>query len=84
MLFHDHDQEPAILRAALATDAFYVGALGSRKTHATRLEMLEEMGVDAHARARIHGPIGLVPSMRNAPMLAVSTLAEIIGAFQGR
>ncbi len=77
MLFHDHDWEPTILKAALASDAFYIGALGSRKTHANRLEVMRETGASAEDLARIKGPIGLVPSMRNATMLAISTLAEI-------
>ncbi len=78
-LFHDHDWEPAILAASLQTDAFYIGALGSPKTHENRLQTLEHMGIDH--RDRINGPIGLVPSMRNATMLAISTLAEIVDVF---
>ena len=77
-LFHDHDWEPNILLAALASEAFYIGALGSRKTHANRLETLGRLGVDDKAQARVTGPIGLVPSMRNATMLSISTLAEIV------
>jgi xanthine dehydrogenase accessory factor len=81
LLFHDHDWERGILDAALKSDAFYIGALGSRKTQAARLEMLKASGISDEALARINGPIGLVPSMRNAPMLAISTLAEIIDLF---
>ncbi|MEM9168079.1 MAG: XdhC family protein [Pseudomonadota bacterium] len=81
LLFHDHEWEPTILNAALETDAFYVGALGSRRTHEARLETLSAMGADEAARARVRGPIGLVPSMRNTSMLAISTLAEIISTF---
>ncbi|MEM8682683.1 MAG: XdhC family protein [Pseudomonadota bacterium] len=81
-LFHDHDWEPAVLRAALATDAFYIGALGSPKTQENRLLTLRQMGVEDGQR--IQGPIGLVPSMRNATMLAISTLAEIIDRFHQR
>lgn len=80
LLFHDHDWEESILREALKTDAFYIGALGSRKTQATRLEVLRQAGVSEDERSRIRGPIGLVPSMRNASMLAISALAEIIEA----
>jgi xanthine dehydrogenase accessory factor len=78
MLFHDHDWEPGILKAALAGDAFYIGALGSRRTHANRLDTLRKLGVSAADLDRITGPIGLVPSMRNATMLAISTMAEIV------
>ncbi len=81
LLFHDHDWESGILKAALESDAFYIGALGSKKTHAARLEMLAADGIPREALDRIKGPIGLVPSMRNAPMLAISTLAEIIEQF---
>ncbi|MEM9208439.1 MAG: XdhC family protein [Pseudomonadota bacterium] len=77
-LFHDHDWEPGVLLAALDSDAFYIGALGSRKTHANRLATLQRLGVDAATLDRLTGPIGLVPSMRNATMLSISTLAEII------
>ncbi|MEM9402215.1 MAG: XdhC family protein [Pseudomonadota bacterium] len=78
-LFHDHDWEPAVLRSALATEAFYIGALGSARTHEQRLATLAELGVADGERIR--GPIGLVPSMRNATMLAISTLAEIVEHF---
>ena len=77
-LFHDHDWEPNVLLAALDSDAFYIGSLGSRKTHANRVETLGRLGVADEALSRVTGPIGLVPSMRNATMLAISTLAEII------
>ena len=77
-LFHDHDWEPNVLLAALDSDAFYIGSLGSRKTHANRVETLGRLGVADDALSRVTGPIGLVPSMRNATMLAISTLAEII------
>ncbi len=77
MLFHDHDWEPSILSAALASDAFYIGALGSRRTHENRLDAMRKLGTSDEALERITGPIGLVPSMRNATMLAISTLAEI-------
>ena len=78
MLFHDHDWEPAIIRAALDSDAFYIGALGSRRTHLNRLETMRRSGIAEEDLDRITGPIGLVPSMRNATMLAISTLAEVV------
>ena len=82
LLFHEHEWEPAILKSALQSDSFYIGALGSRRTQEARLEALRQQGVAGADLARISGPIGLVPSMRNASMLAISTLAEIIAAFQ--
>lgn len=84
LLFHDHEWEPPILEAGLRTNAFYLGALGSRQTHAARLEGLRAMDIPEEQLSRIHGPIGLVPSMRNTAMLAISTLAEIIDIFNSR
>lgn len=77
-LFHDHDWEPALLNAALQTKAGFIGSLGSRMTHAKRCETLLEMGVSEQRLLRLHGPIGLVPSLRDASFIAISTLAEII------
>ena len=80
-LFHDHDWEPAFLVAALASTAGFIGALGSHRTHTARLAQLADMGVSDRDQQRIRGPIGLVPSLRNADMIAISALAEIAQAF---
>ncbi|KEJ89044.1 CoxI protein [Sulfitobacter donghicola DSW-25 = KCTC 12864 = JCM 14565] len=80
-LFHDHDWEPAFLVAALATTAGFIGALGSQRTHAARLAQLADRGISERDQQRIRGPIGLVPSLRNADLIAVSALAEIAQAF---
>lgn len=80
-LFHDHDWEPAFLVAAVATPALFIGALGSPKTHAARLSHLAALGVSEHDQRRIKGPIGLVPSLRNAELIAVSALAEVAQTF---
>ena len=82
MMFHDHDLEPPILMAALKSPAFFVGAMGSRKTHAARLERLRGLGADAVQCGRIHGPVGLVPSLRDANLVAISTLAHIVQTAQ--
>lgn len=79
-LFHDHDWEPALLQQALAGESFYIGAMGSVRTHALRLATLKKMG--AENIDRIRGPIGLIPAMRDANRLALSILAEIIAAVQ--
>jgi xanthine dehydrogenase accessory factor len=76
-LFHDHTYEPTILEAALSSPAFYVGAMGSRAAHAARIEALRGR-VAKEALSRLRGPIGLVPSQREAGRLAISILAEII------
>lgn len=81
-LFHDHDWEPMLLRAALQSPARFIGSLGSRRTHNMRRETLRGLGVPDSALARLHGPIGLVPSLRDAPSIAVSTLAEIVAGFR--
>ena len=81
LMFHDHDWELELLQSALSADAFYIGALGSRKTHAIRSDRLREAGVAEDAIARIHGPIGLIPSLRDASMVATSCLAEIIADY---
>lgn len=78
LFFHDHDWEPPILKQALTTPAFYIGSQGSARARDTRLLELEAMGVSAGDRARLHGPIGLVPSARDARTLAVSVLAEVL------
>jgi len=82
ILFHDHEKEPPVLKQALASDAFYIGAMGSRKTHAARIKALKTDGVSDTQIARIHGPIGLIPSMRDANLLALSVLAQVVEQAQ--
>ena len=83
LCFHDHEWEPALLRAALGSPAFYVGAVGSRATHAARLETLRAQGVAEDAMARVRGPIGLVGGSRDPRVLAVSILAEVLALMPG-
>jgi xanthine dehydrogenase accessory factor len=71
-----------LLRAALDTPVRFIGCLGSRKTHAVRKDALRQMGVSDTSLNRLHGPIGLVPSLRNASSIAASALAEIVSVFQ--
>ncbi len=78
LFFHDHEWEPPILKNALATEAFYIGAQGSQRARDLRLEALRDIG--ATGLERLRGPIGLIPSARDARMLAVSVLAEILDA----
>ena len=81
LMMHDNEWEMALLQQALAGPAFYIGAVGSPMTHKTRCQALRSVGVPQTDIERIHGPIGLVPSLRDASMLAISTLAEIINMF---
>jgi xanthine dehydrogenase accessory factor len=76
-LTHDPKIDDPALQAALRSDAFYIGALGSRKTHANRLARLREAGFDEPLTARIHGPIGLRIGARSPAEIAISILAEI-------
>ncbi len=82
-LTHDPKLDDPALDAALRSEAFYIGALGSRKTHAARLKRLRELGHDDAALSRIHGPVGLDIEAVTAPEIAVSILAEIIAARRG-
>jgi len=78
LFFHDHDWEPLILHRALETDAFYIGSQGSQRARDARVATLQEMGVSASDIIRLRGPVGLIPSARDAGTLAVSVLAEIL------
>lgn len=77
LLFHEHEWENAILARAAVADGFYVGALGSVKTHGLRRARLAAMGLSPQAIDRIHGPIGLIDRARDPGMLALSVLAQI-------
>lgn len=76
-LTHDPKLDDPALIAALQSDAFYIGALGSRKTHAARLERLGAAGFDAAALARIHGPAGLAIGAKSPAEIAISVLAQL-------
>ena len=79
--FHDHDWEAALMKQALSSSAFYVGAMGSRKTHALRLQYLSDIGVPAEEREQMVAPIGLIPSTRDPATLALSTLAQVVESY---
>ncbi len=79
-LTHDPKIDDPALRRALRSSAFYVGALGSRKTHAARRQRLIEAGLPPATVDRIHGPIGLSIGARTPEEIAVSIMAEIIAA----
>lgn len=80
-LFHDHDWEPHLLLKALGTTAGFIGSLGSRHTHLMRCETLIGLGASETDINRLKGPIGLVGSLRDASLIAVSALAEIVSTF---
>jgi xanthine dehydrogenase accessory factor len=76
-LTHDPKIDDPGLDVALKSDCFYIGALGSRKTHARRVERLKQQGIGEDAIARIHAPIGLAIGSVSPPEIALSIMGEI-------
>ena len=77
-LTHDPKLDDPALEAALKSDVFYIGALGSRKTHAKRKERLAEVGITDEMFTRVHGPIGLNIGAKSPAEIAVSILGQIV------
>jgi xanthine dehydrogenase accessory factor len=77
-LTHDPKLDDPALDRALKSDAFYIGSLGSRKTHAARLARLRALGHGDDALARIRGPVGLNIAAVTAPEIALSIVAEFV------
>jgi xanthine dehydrogenase accessory factor len=82
-LAHDPKLDDPALDSALRTASFFIGALGSRKTHARRLERLAALGHSAETLTRVRGPVGLPIGARTAPEIALSVLAELVAAARG-
>ena len=82
-LTHDPKIDDPGLQAALASDAFYIGCLGSRRTHAARCERLTDAGFSEADLARLHGPVGLDIGARTPAEIAVSILAQMISVESG-
>ena len=83
LLSHDPKLDDPALHAALQSDAFYIGALGSKRTHANRLDRLANAGFSADQKARIHGPVGLNIGSSGPAEIAVSILAEMTAVLRG-
>ena len=83
-LFHEHELEGPVLSAALNSDAFYIGALGSRVTHAERIARLIDEGFSETNIARIKGPLGISIGSRNPPEIAISMVAEVLQVYRQR
>ncbi|WP_029031163.1 XdhC family protein [Salinarimonas rosea] len=81
-LTHDPKIDDPALDAGLRAECFYIGALGSKKTHAKRVERLRTAGFDEAAIARIHAPIGLDIGAVSPAEIAVSVLGEIVGELR--
>lgn len=83
VLTHDPKLDDPALDVALRSEAFYIGALGSRKSHAARLERLAALGHGPEGLARIRGPVGLAIGAVTAPEIALSIIAEIVAVLRG-
>jgi len=83
-LTHDPKIDDGALRAALDAGCFYIGALGSRKTHGRRIERLRAAGASEAALATIHAPIGVRIGAQSPAEIAVAILAEVIAALRTR
>ena len=81
-LTHDPKLDDPALEVALKSRAFYVGSLGSKKTHAARLHRLTELGFGEDELSRINGPIGLPLGARSPAEIAVSILAQVTQALR--
>ncbi len=81
-LTHDPKIDDPALKHALARDCFYIGALGSKKTHARRVERLKQSGLSDADIARVHAPIGLRIGAMSPPEIAVAIMAEITQALR--
>lgn len=82
-LTHDSKLDDPAIMAALRSDVFYLGCLGSTRTHAKRLERLRAAGFADSALARIHAPVGLNIGARTPAEIALSTLAQITAVLRG-
>jgi xanthine dehydrogenase accessory factor len=76
-LTHDPKLDDPALVVALGSPVFYIGALGSKRTHAKRRQRLGELGVDEAKLARIHGPIGLAVGAKSPAEIAIAILAQM-------
>jgi xanthine dehydrogenase accessory factor len=81
-LTHDPKIDDPALTAALRSEAFYIGALGSRRTHAKRVARLKEAGFDDAAISRIRGPVGLAIGAQTPVEIAISIIAEITAVLR--
>lgn len=77
LLYHDLDRELPVWHAAREAKPFYLGALGSYRTHTLRLQKLHELGWSEKETEQIRAPVGIFPKARDAHTLALSVLAEV-------
>ena len=84
LLTHDPKLDDPALEAALAADVFYIGALGSTRTHAKRVARMHEAGFTDAQIGRIHGPVGLDIGAAGPAEIAVAILAQMTAVLRGR
>jgi xanthine dehydrogenase accessory factor len=77
-LTHDPKLDDSALYAALSSNAFYIGSLGSKKTHNARVERLKIAGYNENAIKKIHGPVGLSIGAKSPQEIAISIMSELI------
>lgn len=80
-LFHGRDWEEYLLPQALALPAYYIGAIGSRRTHAARVAALRAAGVSEERIKTLRSHIGLIPATRDPATLALSVLGEVVAEY---
>ena len=83
-LTHDPKLDDPALRVALDSPAFYIGSLGSRRTHARRIERLAGAGLAPETLARVHAPVGIDIGAVTAAEIAASIVAELTAGFRKR
>lgn len=84
LLFHDHEWEREVIEWALSTDALYIGATGGQAARDGRREWLRRGGQDLASIARVRSPVGLIHRARDADVLALSVLAEVVAVYEDR
>lgn len=84
LLFHDHEKELPLYKQLLENSPFYIGAMGSKKTHQKRIETLKSLGIKEEEIAKIKGPIGIIPVAKNPTLLALSVISEIMNEAQNK
>ena len=84
LLTHDPKLDDPALQAALNSDVFYIGALGSSRTHAKRVQRMTEAGFSATQLQRIHGPIGLDIGAAGPAEIAVAIIAQMTAVLRGK
>ncbi|MEE3165296.1 MAG: XdhC family protein [Pseudomonadota bacterium] len=81
-LTHEPNLDDPALKIALESDCFYIGALGSKKTHGKRMQRLKDMGFDEDITNRVNGPIGLPINAKKPNEIAASIISEIISCLR--